>query len=114
NTYPDLKGSTIETWLDWFKPEQYGRFTGQGPYQHELRFLDVEANVHFESYLDDRDDVIRSLRSKEYTGAWINEMQFFPRRLVFEIASRTGRYPKKLDAPGLDRRQFLVGDNNAP
>lgn len=114
NTYPDLRGSTVETWLNWFPPDVYGRFRDTEPYVHYMRFADVEADVIFESFADDKDDTIRSLRSKEYTGAWINEMQFMPRRLVFEIASRTGRYPRKVDVPGYNRRIFLVGDNNAP
>lgn len=115
NTYPDLRGSTVETWLQWFPPDLYGRFFDTEPYLHQMRFLDVEADVHFESFLDDRDEVIRSLRSKEYTGAWVNEMQFMPRRLVFEIASRTGRYPRLIDMPeGYVKRSFLIGDNNAP
>lgn len=119
NTYPDLRGSTVETWLNWFPPEHYGRFFDTEPYVHQMRFLDVEADVIFESFLDDRDEVIRSLRSKEYTGAWVNEMQFMPRRLVFEIASRTGRYPRRVDiehalAPGQGLSQFLLGDFNAP
>ncbi|TXH12883.1 MAG: hypothetical protein E6R03_12150 [Hyphomicrobiaceae bacterium] len=117
NTYPDLRGSTVETWLNWFPPDVYGRFYDTEPYLHEMRFLDVEADVIFESFLDDSDDVIRSLRSKEYTGAWVNEAQFMPRRLVFEIASRTGRYPRKIDIAedcpeGL--RQWLICDHNAP
>lgn len=119
NTYPDLRGSTVETWLNWFPPEHYGRFYDTEPYMHEMRFLDVEADILFESFLDDSDDVIRSLRSKEYTGAWVNEMQFMPRRLVFEIASRTGRYPRRIDIehvlePGQGLSQFCIGDFNAP
>lgn len=119
NTYPDLRGSTVETWLNWFPPEHYGRFFDTEPYVHEMRFLDVEADVIFESFLDDRDEVIRSLRSKEYTGAWVNEMQFMPRRLVFEIASRTARYPRQIDiahalGPGQGLETWLIGDFNAP
>ncbi len=119
NTYPDLRGSTVETWLNWFPPEQYGRFFDTEPYLHQMRFLDVECDVVFESFLDDRDEVIRSLRSKEYTAAWVNEAQFFPRRLVFEIASRTGRYPRRIDIehalkPGEGLTQRLIADLNAP
>jgi hypothetical protein len=119
NTYPDLRGSTVETFLDWFPPKLYGRFFDTEPYLYEMRFRDVVANIHFESYADDKDDTIRALRSKEYTAAWINEGQFFPRRLVFEIASRTGRYPKREDIahhfpPGGGLQQNLMIDHNAP
>lgn len=119
NTYPELRGSTVETFLDWFPPTTYGRFFDTEPYVYEMRFRDVIANIIFESFADDKDDTIRSLRSKEYTAAWINEGQFFPRRLVFEIASRTGRYPKREDIahhfpPGGGLRQNLMIDHNAP
>lgn len=117
STYPDLRGSTVETWLYWFPPEVYGKFYDTEPYIHEMRFLDVEADVIFESFLDDRDEVIRSLRSKEYTGAWINECRYTPQRLFIEIATRTGRYPPKQEIiherpNGL--QQLVIADTNAP
>lgn len=120
NTYPDLRGSTVETFLHWFPPEIYahpkkGKFYDTEPYYYEMRFRDVEADVIFEAYPDDKDETIRSLRSKEYTGAWVNEVQFIPRRLFFEIASRTGRYPPMKDLPeGGALQQWVIADHNAP
>jgi len=120
NTYPDLRGSTVETFLHWFPPELYatpkkGKFYDTEPYYYEMRFRDVEADIIFEAFPDDKDETIRSLRSKEYTGAWVNEVQFIPRRLFFEIASRTGRYPPKKDLPeGMALQQWVIADHNAP
>lgn len=115
STYPELRGSTVETFLKWFDPAIYGKFRDSEPYSYQMRFLDVEAEVVFESFLDDRDETIRSLRSKEYSGCWVNECQFTPRRLFFELASRTGRYPRKADMPdGWQNQIFIIGDHNAP
>ncbi len=119
DTYPNLRGSTAETWLDWFKPEIYGRFIESEPYIHTISFRDVRCEIVMEAYADDSDETIRQLRSKEYTAAWINECQFTQRRLFFEIASRTGRYPKRIDIehnlpPGQGLRQCVIADHNAP
>ncbi len=117
NTYAELRGSTAETWLYWFPQDLYGRFIESEPYVHEMRFLDVEADVIFESYADDKPETIQSLRSKEYTGAWANESQFQPRRLISEIADRTGRYPPKHEIAHAEPNgltQFMICDFNAP
>lgn len=119
-TYPELRGSTVETFLYWFPPEIYaapggGKFYDTEPYYYEMRFRDVVADVIFEAFPDDKDETIRSLRSKEYTGAWINECQYTPQRLFFEIATRTGRYPPKKELPeGMTLGQWVVADLNAP
>ncbi len=120
STYPELRGSTVETFLYWFPPEKYahpggGKFYESEPYVYEMRFLDVEADIIFEAYPDDKDETIARLRSKEYTGAWANETQYNTRRLFFEIASRTGRFPPKKELPaGMSLKQWLIADHNAP
>lgn len=112
NTYPDLENSTIKTWLDWFPEDIYGKFSWSEPYTHEMKFLDVEATVVFQSFGDDKPETLKSLRSTEWTGVWANEMQFLPRRLVMEMSDRTGRYPPV--SRGGSGRKFFVGDMNAP
>lgn len=106
NSYPDLEASTIKTWLHWFPEKLYGRFYWSQPYVHEVRFGDVEADFHFESFEGDGD--IPSLMSREYTGAWINEAQFYSRRFTTVLLSRTGYYPVP-DGP-----KFMQLDMNAP
>lgn len=106
NSYPDLEESTIKTWLDWFPEEVYGRFYWSPPYRHEIRFGDVECDVTFESFAGEDD--IPSLKSREYTGAWINEAQFYTRKFVVAVYERTGWYPE----PGGPK--FLQLDMNAP
>lgn len=112
NSYPDLETSTIPTWLHWFPEEAYGKFSWSEPYTHKMKFLDVEAEVVFRSFGDDSQDTLKALRSTEWTGAWINEGQFIPRRLFMEMSDRTGRYPPVHD--GGSGRKFIVMDMNAP
>jgi hypothetical protein len=112
NSYPELQTSTIPTWLHWFPEEVYGRFSWSEPYTPYMKFLDVEAEVVFQSFADDKPETLKSLRSTEWTGAWINEGQFMPRRLVMEMTDRTGRYPPV--SRGGSGRKFLVMDMNAP
>jgi len=106
NSYPDLLASTIKTWLEWFPEDVYGRFYNTPPYRHEMRFGDVEATVEFESFAGEED--IPSLKSREYTGAWINEAQFYSRKFCVAVYERTGWYP----LPGGPK--FLQMDMNAP
>lgn len=106
NSYPDLLQSTIKTWLDWFPEKLYGDFKWTPPYRHLMKFGDVEAEVVFESFAGEED--IPSLKSREYTGAWINEAQFYTRKFVVAVLERTGWYP----LPGGPK--FLQIDMNAP
>jgi hypothetical protein len=106
NSYPDLEESTIKTWLDWFPERLYGRFMWTPPYCHMMRFGDVEAEVVFEAFKGEED--IPSLKSREYTGIWANEAQFYSRKFMVALFERTGWYP----VPGGPK--WLQMDMNAP
>lgn len=106
NSYPDLLQSTIKTWLEWFPEKLYGDFKWTPPYRHMMKFGDVEAEVVFESFAGEED--IPSLKSREYTGAWINEAQFYSRKFTVAVLERTGWFPK---AGG---PKWLQIDMNAP
>lgn len=47
NTYPELKNTTIRTWLDTFPEEVYGKFRWSIPYQHIIRLDDMVIEVDF-------------------------------------------------------------------
>lgn len=111
-SYPELQTSTIPTWLSWLPEETYGKFSWSEPYTHNIKFLDVESEVVFVSFADDKPETLKALRSTEWTGAWINEGQYVPRRLLMEMSDRTGRYPPV--ARGGSGRKFLIMDMNAP
>lgn len=106
NSYPDLEESTIKTWLEWFPEKLYGRFMWTPPYTHMMRFGDVEADVVFEAFKGEED--IPSLKSREYTGIWVNEAQFYTRKFIVALYERTGWFP----IPGGPK--FLQMDMNAP
>jgi hypothetical protein len=95
NTFPDLKSTTVKTWLNWFPEEQYGRFVWERPFRHEIKVFDIDAEVLFIA-LDDEND-IKKMRSFELTGVWGNEGEFIERELFEEAVSRTGRYPTMAD-----------------
>lgn len=110
NTFPDLKRTTIRTWLDTFPEHIYGRFThGMSP-MHVIRFADVELVVDFLAL--DKPEDIRKLRSGEYTGIAINELQFIEKEIFDEATSRVGRFPKMSD--GGPTWSGVIADANAP
>lgn len=110
NTFPDLKNTTVKTWLDWFPENMYGRFYWDRPYRHVIRLGDVEMEIIFLA-LDSEDD-IRKLRSFEFTGIWFNELEFIEKAIVDEAESRTGRYPAVKD--GGATWDGVIADMNAP
>jgi len=110
DSYPNLRNTTIRTWLEWFPVEQYGRFFWDRPCRHEIRIGDVELDVIFLS-LDDEGDVAKC-RSMEFTWAWFNELEYTRKLLFDEVESRTGRYPAMKD--GGATWHGVIADMNAP
>lgn len=109
NTYPDLKTTTIRTWLEMFPEHVYGRFNWGQPPAHKIRFGDVSLEVDFLA-LDKPEDV-RKLRSTEYTGIGFNELPFIDKELFDEGTSRL-RYPGK--EHGGSEWHGIIADANAP
>lgn len=99
NTYPDLKSTTIATWLMWYPESTFGRIKWDAPIKHHLKFsLDdgtrVDCEVNFIA-MDSPDDV-RKLMSGEFTGIYINELQFINYRIFEKATERVNRYPSKI------------------
>jgi hypothetical protein len=110
NTMPDLRRTTIRTWLETFPESVYGRFTYGAVMQHRIRFGDVETVVDFLSL--DKDEDVRKLRSTEYTGIAFNELAFIIRELFVEARSRL-RYPAP-EHGGPNPWRGVIADTNAP
>jgi hypothetical protein len=109
NTYPDLKTTTIRTWLEMFPEHLYGRFNWGQPPAHKIKFGDVSLEVDFIA-LDKPEDV-RKLRSTEYTGGAYNELPFIEKELFDEGHSRL-RYPGA--SHGGSAWHGIIADANAP
>lgn len=109
NTYPDLKRSTIRTWLEMLPEQIYGRFNwGQPPF-HKIRFNDVSLETDF--FALDKPEDVSKLRSTEYTGIAFNEVPFIPKEIFDEADSRL-RYPG--EEHGGSEWHGIIADANAP
>ena len=110
NTNPQLKTTTIKTWLDWFPEETFGKFTWSVPYTHNVKLGDVELEVIFLAL--DRPEDVKKLLSLELTGIWINEAREIPKSIIDACTMRVGRYPSMRD--GGSAWTGVIADTNAP
>ena len=110
NTNPQLKTTTIKTWLDWFPEETFGKFTWSVPYTHNVKLGDVELEVIFLAL--DRPEDVKKLLSLELTGIWINEAREVPKSIIDACTMRVGRYPSMRD--GGATWTGVIADTNAP
>jgi hypothetical protein len=95
-TYPELKSTTIKTWLDWVKPEPFGPVKWEAPIRHLVRLApDCELEVLFLAL--ERPDDTKKLLSLELTGAWVNEAREVPKAVVDAATGRVGRFPSARD-----------------
>ena len=80
NTNPQLKTTTMKTWLDWFPENIFGNFTYSVPFTHNIHINDIELEVIFLAL--DRPEDVKKLLSLELTGVWINEAREIPKTIV--------------------------------
>jgi hypothetical protein len=110
NTGPQLKTTTIKTWLDWFPEDVYGPFRWGVPFTHHIMVGDVDMEVIFLA-LDSEDD-IRKLLSLELTGIWANEAREMPKAIIDACTMRVGRFPSMRE--GGPSWYGMIADTNAP
>ncbi len=110
NTNPQLKTTTIKTWLDWFPEDIWGKFNWSPPYTHHIRKGDLDIEVIFLAL--DRPEDIKKLLSLELTGGFINEAREVPKSIVDALTSRVRRYPSMKD--GGPTWSGVWADTNAP
>lgn len=116
NTYPELKSTTIKTWLDWYKPQWYGRIVYDAPIYQRLSLgkcqdgYDVELEVVFLAL--DRPDDVKKLLSLEVSWVWMNEAKELPKSILDAATGRVGRYPAKKDVECTNACVFM--DTNMP
>ena len=110
NTNPQLKTTTIKTWLDWFPENDWGRFSWSVPYTHHIKKADLNLEVIFLAL--DRPEDVKKLLSLELTGIWINEAREIPKSIIDACTMRVGRFPSMKD--GGSTWNGVIADTNAP
>lgn len=116
STYSQLKTTALRTWLMWFPPENFGQPKGDSPITHKICMNDEKGRFELEVVflaIENLNDIDR-LKSFEFTGAYINEAQFFDDQLILtKILERTNRYPQSVLGGSLQRPIVLL-DCNPP
>ena len=110
NTNPQLRTTTIKTWLDWFPENDWGKFTWSVPYTHHIKKGDLDLEVLFLAL--DRPEDVKKLLSLELTGIWINEAREIPKSIIDACTMRVGRYPSMRE--GGPTWTGVIADTNAP
>ena len=110
NTNPQLRTTTIKTWLDWFPESDWGNFHWSVPYTHHIKVNDLDLEVIFLAL--DRPEDVKKLLSLELTGIWINEAREIPKSIVDACTMRVGRFPSMRE--GGASWSGVICDTNAP
>ena len=111
NSYPQLRTTTIKTWLDWFPEDVWGKMLWHPPpYTHRLKRGNLDMEVIFLAL--DRAEDVKKLLSLELTGVWINEAREVPKAIVDACTMRVGRFPSMKD--GGPTWYGVIADTNAP
>lgn len=130
NTMPELKRTTIASWLELFSEETCGPIRMSSPVRHIIRVPaknwnpalradhpkqgtpGLELTVEFLA-LDKPKDV-RELLSFEGTLIWFNEVREIPRIILDAAGPRVGRFPKE-NIHGVGPNWFgIIADTNPP
>ena len=123
NTYPELRSTTIKTWLEVF-PEQFcGPIIFSHPITHHIRRPPIDGQPGLDCEVMflalDRHEDVAKLKSLDLTGAWINEAVEIPSGVIDMLTGRVGRYPGSPIDEG-DKGNILatwagiMADTNAP
>lgn len=111
NTFPELKSTTLQTWLYWFPEKLFGKVKWDTPITHKVQLADdVELEVWFLAV--DRPDDVKKLLSLEATAIWLNEARELPKAVLDLATSRVGRYPGAVD--GGASWSGVIMDTNPP
>ena len=94
NTMPELRDTTIPTFLNWFPSGSIGFWKETGK-TYYIQVDDIRAEVMFRA-LDSADDV-KNLLSLEVTGAYFNEVREIAREIIEGVDGRIGQFPAMKD-----------------
>jgi len=110
DTYPNLKGSTIKTFCEWFPPGMFGTLKMDVPITYEFFADGVYSEFVFLAL--DRPDDIGKLLSAEFTGAFLNEGSTIAKTHIDHIDGRLTFPPR--DFGGEHARHTISVDFNPP
>jgi hypothetical protein len=109
NTMPQLRGTTMKSWFDWFPNGSLGYYQTTTK-TYYIKQGDIDAEVIFTA-LDTPEDV-KNLLSLELTGALLAEYREIPREIIEALDGRIGRYPRMNE--GGPSWVGMWGDSNMP
>lgn len=114
NHYPELKSTTIKTWMDWF--QDIATMKWDTPITSHINVGDIgdgsglELEILFLAM--DRPEDVGKLRSLELTGAWMNEAALMDKAVLDMLTQRIGRFPSKRN--GGPSWTGVIMDTNPP
>lgn len=94
NTYPELRDTTIRTYLEWFPPLYFGSYHQT---EHRLLIADKEREVEILFKALDNPKDVRDLLSLELTGAHVDEAREIHEDVIKGLLGRIGRFPSVKD-----------------
>jgi hypothetical protein len=112
NTFPELKSTTIKTWLDWFPEETFGKIRWDSPITQTLN-LGPNRVLEAMFLACDRPDDVKKLLSLETSWVWLNEVRELPKAILDAASGRVGRYPSARSGAGV-YHPCVVMDTNPP
>lgn len=116
NTTPELKTTTIRTYLEWFRPEHCGPIRWSSPISQHIQLPATAAGPGLDSEVWfialDRPGDVRKLLSMELTAAWVNEAREVPWPIIDALRGRINRYPRR--EQGGATRACMILDTNPP
>lgn len=117
NTYDELLGTTMKTWLEVWKPEIWGRATFGNLPEHVIHCEPEggEPGLHLEVQFRafDRIKDLRKMLSREVSMVWMNEARELPEALLDVATGRIRRYPAVKDrTPGAHYWFGIILDTN--
>lgn len=138
DTFRSTEKTVLESWKQWFPKSYPGSNSAGGndrPLVHALKFLGqdgvrVEAITEFAGLGENSIETL--MKGREYSGAWLNELDTHAEGALDDMEQRVGRYPKadillterELEQLGQQlehavvssprRQKTVIGDMNAP
>lgn len=110
NTYRQLKDTTIRTFMNWFPPDKFGRYTVSPEPNYLITAIPgMEIEILFRAL--DRPEHIANVESWDITAAWLNEVTHIPMEIIYAINGRIGRYPAIEELTAKPRPYILMDSN---